>query len=55
MESGVFVSSNYDGALIHIMGTLNEEDKKQIELLIERIKIIEKYEILNSNMYRYGK
>ncbi len=43
---GDYFVDDYNDGLIYLMGTLNKEDKVKIEELIERIKVIEKYEIL---------
>ena len=41
-----FCESNTD-ALIYLMGTLEEADKEKINLMMNRIKIKEKYELLS--------
>lgn len=41
-----FSESNSD-ALIYLMGTLEEADKEKINLMMRRIKIKEKYELLS--------
>ncbi len=44
--SDYFSESNSD-ALIYLMGTLEEADKEKINLMMKRIRIKEKYELLS--------
>lgn len=50
MEPNEYFKDYDNNALVYLMGSMKEEDKEKINLMLERIKVKEKYEMLSKRV-----